>query len=61
MSGLKFGKKYKYRVIAENAAGQSDPSNTVGPVLADDPHCKYRTVSKIYYIFFTVEYFKCCY
>lgn len=41
MSGLKFGKKYKYRVIAENAAGQSDPSNIVGPVLADDPHCKY--------------------
>uniref|UniRef100_A0A671S9B9 Titin n=1 Tax=Sinocyclocheilus anshuiensis TaxID=1608454 RepID=A0A671S9B9_9TELE len=27
-----------YRVLAENAAGQSDPSNIVGPVLADDPH-----------------------
>lgn len=40
MSGLKFGKKYSYRVLAENAAGQSDPSNIVGPVLADDPHCK---------------------
>uniref|UniRef100_A0A673JKN7 Titin n=1 Tax=Sinocyclocheilus rhinocerous TaxID=307959 RepID=A0A673JKN7_9TELE len=38
ISGLKFGTKYSYRVLAENAAGQSDPSNIVGPVLADDPH-----------------------
>lgn len=53
MSGLKFGKKYKYRVIAENAAGQSDPSNIVGPVLADDPHCKYWTVLQIYCIFYS--------
>lgn len=45
VSGLKFEKKYKYRVMAENAAGQSDPSNIVGPVLADDPHCMYTTVS----------------
>lgn len=38
MSGLKFGTKYNYRVFAENAAGVSDPSNTIGPLLADDTH-----------------------
>lgn len=40
VSGLKYGTKYNYRVFAENAAGVSDPSNIVGPLLADDPHCK---------------------
>lgn len=40
MSGLKYGAKYNYRVFAENAAGLSDPSNIIGPLLADDPHCK---------------------
>lgn len=38
VSGLKYGAKYNYRVFAENAAGISDPSNTIGPLLADDPH-----------------------
>lgn len=40
MSGLKYGAKYNYKVFAENAAGVSDPSNIVGPLLADDPHCE---------------------
>lgn len=44
MSGLKYGTKYNYRVFAENAAGLSDPSNTVGPLLADDPHGKTHEV-----------------
>lgn len=38
VSGLKYGTKYNYRVFAENAAGVSEPSNVVGPLLADDPH-----------------------
>lgn len=38
MSGLKYGNKYNYRVFAENAAGVSEPSNIIGPLLADDPH-----------------------
>lgn len=38
VSGLKYGNKYNYRVFAENAAGVSDPSNLIGPLLADDPH-----------------------
>ncbi|XP_010772394.1 titin-like, partial [Notothenia coriiceps] len=38
VSGLKYGKKYNYKVFAENAAGLSDPSNTIGPLLADDTH-----------------------
>lgn len=38
MSGLKYGAKYNYRVFAENAAGISEPSNIIGPLLADDPH-----------------------
>lgn len=54
ISGLKFGAKYSYRVLAENAAGQSDPSNIVGPVLADDPHCKWFpghcTLHNLWYI-----------
>ena len=41
MSGLKYGKLYNYKVFAENAAGLSEPSNVIGPVLADDPHCTY--------------------
>lgn len=45
MSGLKYGTKYNYRVFAENAAGLSDPSNTIGPLLADDPHCKSFTIN----------------
>lgn len=36
--GLKYGAKYNYRVFAENAAGISEPSNIIGPLLADDPH-----------------------
>lgn len=44
MSGLKFRKQYKYRVFAENAAGVSDASNVIGPILADDPHCKFSDV-----------------
>ena len=38
VTGLKYGTKYNYRVFAENAAGLSDPSNTIGPLLADDVH-----------------------
>uniref|UniRef100_A0A3B5RET8 Uncharacterized protein n=1 Tax=Xiphophorus maculatus TaxID=8083 RepID=A0A3B5RET8_XIPMA len=38
VSGLKYGTKYNYRVFAENAAGVSEPSNVIGPLLADDPH-----------------------
>ena len=38
MSGLKYGTSYNYRVFAENAAGVSDPSNIIGPLLADDLH-----------------------
>uniref|UniRef100_A0A4W6E3Q2 Uncharacterized protein n=1 Tax=Lates calcarifer TaxID=8187 RepID=A0A4W6E3Q2_LATCA len=38
VSGLKYGAKYNYRVFAENAAGVSDPSNIIGPLLADDTH-----------------------
>lgn len=44
VSGLKYGTKYNYRVFAENAAGLSDPSNTIGPLLADDPHGKTHEV-----------------
>lgn len=40
VTGLKYGSKYNYRVFAENAAGVSDPSNIIGPLLADDPHCE---------------------
>lgn len=36
--GLKYGARYNYRVFAENAAGLSEPSNIIGPLLADDPH-----------------------
>lgn len=42
VSGLKFAAKYNYRVFAENAAGISDPSNVIGPLLADDPHGENR-------------------
>ncbi|XP_023260119.1 titin-like, partial [Seriola lalandi dorsalis] len=38
VSGLKYGTKYNYRAFAENAAGVSDPSNLLGPLLADDLH-----------------------
>lgn len=38
VSGLKYGAKYNYRVFAENAAGVSEPSNIIGPLLADDLH-----------------------
>lgn len=38
VSGLKYGAKYNYRVFAENAAGVSEPSNVIGPLLADDLH-----------------------
>ncbi|CAG5962790.1 unnamed protein product, partial [Menidia menidia] len=38
VSGLKYGTKYNYKVFAENAAGVSDPSNIIGPLLADDMH-----------------------
>lgn len=38
VSGLKYGTKYNYRVFAENAAGISDPSNIIGPLLADNTH-----------------------
>uniref|UniRef100_A0A3Q3GHF8 Uncharacterized protein n=1 Tax=Labrus bergylta TaxID=56723 RepID=A0A3Q3GHF8_9LABR len=33
VSGLRYGTKYNYRVFAENAAGLSGPSNTLGPLL----------------------------
>lgn len=49
MSGLKHGKLYNYRVFAENAAGVSDPSNVLGPILADDPHCMYTNKQKNLY------------
>lgn len=38
VSGLKYGTMYNYKVFAENAAGVSDPSNLIGPLLADDAH-----------------------
>lgn len=38
VSGLKYGAKYNYRLFAENAAGVSEPSNVIGPMLADDLH-----------------------
>ena len=38
VTGLKYGAKYNYRVFAENAAGISDPSNIIGPLLVDDIH-----------------------
>lgn len=44
MSGLKFGQKYLYRVSAENAAGVSDPAETLGPLMADDPHGETCTI-----------------
>ena len=38
VTGLKQSQKYHYRVMAENAAGMSDPADKIGPVLADDIH-----------------------
>lgn len=38
VAGLIYGAKYNYRVFAENAAGISNPSNIIGPLLADDAH-----------------------
>lgn len=38
------GNKYLYRVSAENAAGVSDPSEILGPLIADDAFGK-----KIFY------------
>jgi len=38
VSGLRYGTTYNYKVFAENAAGLSDPSNIIGPLLADDTH-----------------------
>ncbi len=32
--------EYTFRVIAENAAGQSKPSETLGPIIAKDPFDK---------------------
>ena len=34
--GVEIGKSYYYRVIAQNSAGISEPSNITGPVLASD-------------------------
>lgn len=50
MSGLKYGTKYNYRVFAENAAGVSEPSNIIGPLLADDPHGEINELVHSYFI-----------
>lgn len=57
ISGLKYGKKYNYRVMAENAAGVSDPSNTLGPMLADDTH---GTFGSLFTNLEDIHHFKCC-
>lgn len=48
VAGLKYGAKYNYKVLAENAAGVSDPSNIIGPLLADDPHGETGHVSILF-------------
>jgi len=36
VTGLSDGQKYSFRVFAENEAGLSRPSATVGPILCKD-------------------------
>lgn len=51
VSGLQYGTYYNYRAFAENAAGISDPSNVIGPLLADDPHSE-RDGQRFYFFEF---------
>lgn len=42
MTGLRDGQSYKFRVIAVNAAGESDPAHVPEPVLVKDRLGEYR-------------------